>query len=717
MESNAKIVRFRQVAGPTRRAGKFGYRLLSLDVFDTCLIRDFVSQESLWLVLGQRLTMLLPGVASGADFAARRALAENDVRMAAEAEDTCLADIYRRLGQIYGWSDPDQILALHMEEELEAAGLRVNPAVLAFIEQIEGVRLCYLTDTPHRGAFIQGCLDQHGLPPGPVLSSADLGVLKRTGSMFREALTRFGADRTDLLHVGNDYRADGLGSAMAGVAFGPLLNANPNRYERSLDSPDTRSAGLLGPCLAGAGRVRRLSETGHPLGLIPVVTGVAGPVILTATAWSLLAAEADGIERLYFAARDGETLLAAARILQQELGLAAGVECRYLYGSRRAWHLPALSLDSGPRFTSALRTMLDRSGKTTLRELLAQLDLTDDEQEAVCARVIPGFAAEEQLGDGRVEVVKALAGSSYVQAMALARARSACADTVSYLRQEGMFDGVRVGLVDIGWLGHAAASLVAVAGSQGAEVHCYFAGGLCGKGAELAPKGSQAFLVDARGEELAIKPALVHLLETFCAGTEPSTIGFDHRDGGYFPRFDAAGNDPALAWGLTEYQALVRRFVQAAASCVATAAWTITLKELDALRPALLHNLDMLWRHPTYDEARHWGEFPFDGPSGPPVRLGRALSRDEVVTRVLHPISAARRPRVDLPWRRGALVRSFAGGRLGNPISLHDLLSQPDRAALRARAHARLAGQREVRLSELTVNDAGWIVPVPSAPT
>jgi hypothetical protein len=28
--------------------GRSAYRMVMLDVFDTCLIRDFVSQESLW---------------------------------------------------------------------------------------------------------------------------------------------------------------------------------------------------------------------------------------------------------------------------------------------------------------------------------------------------------------------------------------------------------------------------------------------------------------------------------------------------------------------------------------------------------------------------------------------------------------------------------------------------------------------------------------------
>jgi hypothetical protein len=190
-----------------------------------------------------------------------------------------------------------------------------------------------------------------------VLSSGGLGRRKGTGSLFREAMARFGVQRGEVLHIGNDARSDGAGSAVAGVAFGPLSAANPNRYERTLDvvtsggpggplGPGVAgTGGLLAACLAGAGRVLRLEESSRfPAALLSVVSGVAGPTIFAAASWALLSAQADDIQALYFVSRDGEILLAAADLLQRELGLAPDIECRYLYGSRRARQLPALSL-------------------------------------------------------------------------------------------------------------------------------------------------------------------------------------------------------------------------------------------------------------------------------------------------------------------------------------------------------------------------------------
>jgi FMN phosphatase YigB (HAD superfamily) len=694
--------------GSNRNMADTSYGLLTLDVFDTCVIRDFVSQESLWCALGHRFIGLLPGVSNAADFARLRGVAEESSRQVSEREDVSLAEVYERLAASYGWNTVEQGRAMRLEEELEASGLHVNPAVRSFINGIGHIPVCYLTDTPHRGAFIEQCLGKQDLPTGTVLSSGDLGLRKGTGSLFREAMSRFGQPPAEVFHVGNNLQADGTGSGIAGAAFGPLLQANPNRYERILDAPTACSVGLLGPCLAGAGRACRLEAAGQfPPGLLSVVTGVAGPAILAATAWALLSAQADGIQTLYFVSRDGEILLSAAEVLRREIGIAPGVECRYLYGSRRAWHLPALSLKQGDHFVPALRALLKQSGKATLRELLAQLDLSDEEMDAVGADVAPEIPLDAQLKDSHAAVIDALAASGPFQSLASSKAAGAFEATVGYLRQEGMFDRGRAGLVDLGWLGHAAASLVAVAADQGANVRCYFAGGLCGRGSEHAPRESRAFLIDARGDEPKLRPALVHLLETFCAGSGSSTIGYAKLNGQYVPRF-AADDGATSRWGLGEYQALVRRYVEAAAQAAAKAGWTITLEELAALRPVLIKSLTTLWHYPTYEEAEVWGRFPFEGLSGPPAMLGRALTLGDVFGYLMHP-TAAERPQSG-PWRQAAMVRTVGGRWFTDPYGWTHVLSPAKRQAQLARVRAQITRKPPIPLATVAAEEDRLVV-------
>lgn len=157
------------------------YRLLTLDVFDTCLIRDYISQESLWYQLGQRIAADFPGISGAADFVRLREEAEERARDLGACEDITLPDVYRHLASAVGWDAGQRDRAAALEEEAEAVGLRLNPAARSLITQAQDAVVCYLTDTPHRGAFIRSCLDGQSLPPGPVLSSGDLGLRKGTG--------------------------------------------------------------------------------------------------------------------------------------------------------------------------------------------------------------------------------------------------------------------------------------------------------------------------------------------------------------------------------------------------------------------------------------------------------------------------------------------------------------------------------------------------------
>lgn len=691
--------------GAKRLPSGKGYGLLTLDVFDTCLIRDFVSQESLWYLLGQEIMSRLPEISGPREFVKLRGRAENDARSQGIAEDITLSDVYTQLASVCGWSPDQRRQAMDLEEELEFRGLGINPAAPGLLAQPLSTPVCYLTDTPHRGEFIRSCLDAHSLPAGEVLSSGDLGLLKGTGSLFREAVKLFTVDRGQILHVGNDVRTDGAGSAVAGVAFAPVFAANPTRYEVALDAGTREAGGLLGAVLGGAGRAFRLTEPSPShAALVSVVAGVAGPAILAATAWALLSAQEDNVDILYFVARDGEILLAVAKLLQQELGLAAHIECRYLYGSRRAWHLPSLTVTSDMDPAEILRQHLVRSRKETVRGLLGQVDLSAAEVAEVAGDALAGVPLDTPLGEQLGTVIGALANSPEFQSLALARAKDAHEATIAYLAQEKMFGGSQVGLVDIGWHGAASASLVAVAAAQGTDVRCYFAGGLCGFESRVAPEGSRAFLIDARNEEPELRPALVHLLESFCAGSGGSTLGYMAADdGSYLPRLAPAESNAATSWGLRDYQDFVCRYAISVCHLLAKYEWTATLDEVNALRPYLIANLRTLWTYPTYEEAEQWGSFPFEDDSGTGM-LARAITARDLAGYLRHFNNAEKRPRFG-PWQRAVIARTVGGKRVTDPFASLHVLSPPQRQLLRAKVRSRLGRRPVIQLSDVHVRD------------
>ncbi len=677
--------------GTGRKHYGTGFGLLTLDVFDTCLVREFVSQESLWYLLGQEIVNQFSRVPSAAEFVRLRGRAEDEARAKGTGEDITLIEVYARLGANLGWTPEQQRRAVALEEDLELRSLRLNPRADALLAKASGVPVAYLTDTPHRGTFIRDCLDKYSLPGGDVLSSGDTGLRKGTGSLFREASKRFNVDRDQMLHVGNDIRSDAAGSARAGVPFAFFAAANPTRYELALDGATTESDTLLGAVLAGRGREFRLTKTGqHPPALISIVSGVAGPTVFSAVAWTLLSAQRDRVDTLYFVARDGELLLAVAKLLQDELGLATEIECRYLYGSRRSWHLPALSLASGSDVAAALRRFLARSAKVTLRDLLSHLDLSVDEAAPVVAQELATLPVDAPLGDRLAKTIDALSSSPALQSLALSRAKTAYDATVAYLRQEGMFGGGRAGLVDIGWHGAASASLVAIAATQGTKVLCYFAGGLCGQESAIAPQDSRAFLIDARGREPELRKALVHLMESFCAGSGGSTLGYTETGGGWHPRLAPAGTNRAVSWGLPEFQDLVSEYAGEVCRGLAKLGGAVTLDELAAIRPALIGNLSMLWCSPTYAEAELWGSFPFEDDQGSPM-LGRAVALGDVARYFRFIRNAEKRPRFG-PWGQAVIARTIGSRHFTDPFGSLRIVSSPrQRLMVRAAVRSKLA--------------------------
>jgi hypothetical protein len=302
------------------------------------------------------------------------------------------------------------------------------------------------------------------------------------------------------------------------------------------------------------------------------------------------------------------------------------------------------------------------------------------------------------------DVINTLADSLSFQALALARAKLEYEETVAYLRQEKIFSGVRPGLVDIGWHGAASASLVTIAAAQGTNVVCYFAGGLCGQKSVSAPEESRAFLIDARGEEPDTRQALVHLMESFCAGSGGTTLGYAETDGLWGPRLAPDQTNRAIAWGLRDFQALVLEYAAEVCQGLAKWAWAITLGELDALRIRLVANLCTLWCSPTYAEAELWGTFPFEDDEGSPM-LGRAVAPGDLLLYARHFMNAERRPRFG-PWSQAVIARTIGNRRFDDPLGLPRIVASPQqRLAVRARVRSKLAFRPVFRIEDVDVRD------------
>jgi hypothetical protein len=355
---------------------------------------------------------------------------------------------------------------------------------------------------------------------------------------------------------------------------------------------------LLRSAIAGGARAARLSATvppGHAATLRDVGCAVAGPLLSGFVLWTLLEARARGLRRLCFVARDGQVLLRIAQLLLAATGWE--VECRYLHGSRQAWHLPALErLDD-----AALDWLAAPESAEPLRKVLARAELGPDAIAPALRRHGLDGALDARPDRARLA---ALLRDPEVEPLLLANAAARRRTTLGYLRQEGLFDGGPIGMVDVGWHGRLQRSLHRLLVAEGAPPPLGLYLGLVSRPADLPPDALHAWLAQAA----TVNPVL---LEIFCAADHGTTRGYEAGpDGRLRPVLAEAVDRRVLDWGLAALQDGAVAFAGELAAALARhpdhgpEAWE------GALRQAAPAAFDLFRREPDPAEAEAFGSFP-----------------------------------------------------------------------------------------------------------
>lgn len=192
----------------------------------------------------------------------------------------------------------------------------------------------------------------------------------------------------------------------------------------------------------------------------------SGPLLFDYVWWVLYEAKRRGLDRLYFLARDGYTLLRIAELFCERFGL--GIECKYLYCSRASLRMPGYHL-IGREETG--RLLFSGGYRVTLYSILQRfLCSPDEEHELLRACGLEAVDREKLLT--RVElkdIREKMISCRRFWELLDRKSREAYTDTIGYLRQEGLLDGRPVAVVDSGWTGSMQRSLRQLLASSGFE--------------------------------------------------------------------------------------------------------------------------------------------------------------------------------------------------------------------------------------------------------
>jgi len=552
--------------------------IYSFDVFDTVVTRTVAEPRDVFLLMGEALESLCPGLPPGlyADFRAARIKAESDARRSAEREDIKIADIYREMASQWGLDDNqrDKLIEVEIDKEI-----MVSSPVRGTINEIDrlrkkGCRIIFITDMYLPETVIKDILAEAGAfrNGDGLYVSGEIGTMKRSGALFRYVLEKEGCEAAQLCHYGDNLKGDMRVPAQMGIRIHNIVPSaeagvwahrachisyiRPNVYEKTMvnAAAENRKLGLLTAGVSRAVRLSRAHSSAHLQCIWDTASNVAGPQFFFFVWWVLEEAKKRGIERLYFVSRDGQVLLKIAEVIKKEWGYST--DCKYLYGSRQSWFLPAV--------TSIGEYELDWMADSNVIKTCHNVGLRPEDIKAQLRDY--GFTPEmweTRLSGRKKKRLKKCLSQSDVSDKIFRQAALAFTNLSGYLRQMGVPGNGRYAIVDLGWEGkmhHALSEVIRRAGDDPDA-------GLTGFYLTIYKKP------DVHGSDRLIsfdlflgrkyrKLAMNILNEVFAAADHGPVSGFAEEGGRFAPVMEYPVNTEGIKWGVNAQQQAITEFAE-----------------------------------------------------------------------------------------------------------------------------------------------------------
>jgi hypothetical protein len=435
------------------------------------------------------------------------------------------------------------------------------------------------------------------------------------------------------------------------------------RYEQIMADYSERP-GDLAARFAHASRAARTAveaRSEHETAIRDVAAGVAAPALVAFVIWIQEQSRQRGLRRLRFLSRDGQVLYELTRRLAPAPGTAFDPE--YIYSSRLTWSFAATQ----PDHLAEAPWLFNSFIKSNAADVCARLGLPLAQYRPAmlaCGVSLDPAARADQ--PAQAEALRRFVDMPEVAHAAQARIGEMREMVLHYAEQHDLAR-TDTGLVDIGWTGRMARSLIQVCEPAGmSRPHVLFWGHEPRPATGWTdPNRVAAYTYNtATGQGLQWRvPDAPFVMETFCMGDHGIVAGYRADAAGRIaPVLLSPGNDAAEAWGLRLYRSTLYAF------CAALDAD----RRLpgDDVRPLVHQVMDAFWCHPTQSEALAWGAYPYDSdPAGTAIRpLARPFTPQD------------RLARGDRAWVAGSLALSTPEDKAAylRDASAHELAGAPE---------------------------------------
>lgn len=553
----------------------------SFDLFDTVLSRKTGTPKGIFCMMRKTLeTWRELEKEFVLHFSEIRIQAETSARETVAGEEISLDDIYRAMKKLHPGIPEEKIARLEMDLERSSSfGIR---EIIETIHRLldAGKRVVFISDMYLPSALIREMLEKASprLSSLPVYLSSEQGVAKRSGNLFRRVLEKEHLAPEDLLHTGDDSRADiripgELGIRTCHFTGSALLEPEKIMLHREDD--------LYAQLMCGASRFTRLTSEDRSDAFRTAAT-FSGPLFYTCVFPVLERAANTKNALVHFMARDGNVLkIIADEILSVH---PLPVRTNYFHASRETLLFPSLRNCSGTlfsvlkqrRFLDSCETLHSLSGKfflpeSSIRDFAEQNRIRPD--QAMSEKMLKKFFTFLSRNGGLRNLREEGEKSRNL--------------FLEYLKESGFFHASNF-VVDIGWFGKSLTALRELL--DNIPVSCENI--LCfGDAREQQAPEIEILTPLTPDEQYRFNPCL----ELFCRADHGKTTGYERRDGKIHPLLSPL---PAgyLTWPFRSYRSGLREFARN---------FTVLLSDFQpgrkeqepALRRALL---DLLTKPPLY---------------------------------------------------------------------------------------------------------------------
>lgn len=297
--------------------------VVSFDIFDTLLLRPYLSPRDLFLHIEKEYAL-------NGFLVARRSAEQAARRVYPEKEDITFDDIYEKIEEKFK-------VAKQIELDWELRILLQNPEmklVWDYAKQ-QGKKIIVTSDMYLPNQFLKNVLIKNGFDDFENLYvSSDFGKTKKTGALFQHVLSELNIVPEKILHIGDNKKGDfktpkrlGLNCVLYKQVTEQFLKEN----KRAPFFLEYQSKNLGNSILLSLLALRWQKEK---LGLFPyrywenIGYGYAAPLAYGYTRWIEGAASLLNLDHLLFVARDGYLLQKVFASFNEE------IKHSYIYAPR-----------------------------------------------------------------------------------------------------------------------------------------------------------------------------------------------------------------------------------------------------------------------------------------------------------------------------------------------------------------------------------------------